>query len=304
MSSERKKPGNINSKPDKGEGGIMPDGCTDIDNQAFATIRASLMGSLPTLVSRESRETEERFLPCCDDPKIYLQTLRNTNEYRVEISTRMKETQVRWAAIASQYPGEMAPTEEDVKAVFEESPDFKSLFWDFEQDVLHLKYNPKKMSKDFNKSFANYRIRVRASLEEIGKGSNVEAMRQKDLERSSAHDKVAAVLVQEGVAETEFIARAVVRAFLIDVGEDYLQSARQADALRGLRNLSDRRAVAKFLSDIPDFKAIRVSKFTPERAQIIRESFRSNQPESYNGEFPQSKAFKMPIQLSVQKSGD
>lgn len=302
MSSEREKPDDINSRLKKG--GKMPDGCSDIDNLGFATIRASLAASMPTLVNSEAKETDERFLPCCDDPKIYLQILRNTSEYKEEITKRMKETQSRLAEIASQYPDEMAPTEEDVKAVFEESPDFKSLFWDFEQDVLHLKYNSKKMSNDFNESFAEYRIRVKASLEEIGRGNNAEAMKQKDLERSLAHNKVAAVLVQEGVSETEFVARALVRAFLIDVGEDYLQSARQADALRELRNLSDRRAVVQYLSqDRPDLRTVHVSVFSPERASVIADMFCNNHKESYSGHYPRSKAFAVPKQLSHRGGG-
>lgn len=207
------------------------------------------------------------FLPSTDDVAVFWESLRLTAEYKEAICRRME------AAKKSPYYLRNPVSEVEVVEAFEGTEEFKSMFWDFNEDCLHLAYNPEKLPQEFRAKFEEYKQSVYASLRSIEEGKNIETMRAKDMARSEAHNKVAQVLVSSGLVSTEFLGRMTVRAFLVDSGMDYISSARQADLLRRLRDAQDTKTIARALSD--GISSRRVKVFAPERAIAIREKFSS-----------------------------
>lgn len=264
----------------------MPDGCSDIDNQAFAESRKRLLGSLPTLLSSNRKEQEGELVHYCDDPKVYLETLKRTKEYQDEIVKQYEMANKRFIKLSEDYPFNEVnkPTLKGVTAVFEEGPGFKEIFWNFYEHVLRLRYNGQKMSEEFNQRFEEYKVKVRALQEIVGRSRSAEEVTERDKERSKAHDGVAKVLVEENIAKTEFIARAIVRAFLIDEGLDRPESARQADELRVVRNLESEEAVTRYLVAVEASRSSPGLRFTRERAQVIVENFSKQHKEAYSAE--------------------
>ena len=224
------------------------------------------------LTERVEEEKSLEWLPCCDDPKEFLNLLRETLEYQKMTNERSKVVQQKFQAMKEELKEELPPTREEVAQVFEGQEEFKQLFWDFYQDVLHLGYKKEKYSPDFRKAFNGYRLAVKESFEAVRKGKDQEKMFEKDRLRSLAHNEAARILVDEGIAPTELLARVIVRAFLVDIGCDYIPSARQADQLRILRSLPDRTTLVKFLMESRRSKETG-SVFSLERATGIQEEF-------------------------------
>lgn len=256
----------------------------DVDSNTEVTLNVlrELMNERipPVTFQPESREGEKEFLPVCSDPKEYLQILRGTSEYGRMVDGRFDSALKTWKrAFRGKVDYFEPPTKDEVRATFEDSESFKQLFWNFCEGVLHLTYDKGQYSSKFCEAFEEYRIAARKELLTFATGKDRDEMTEADRERSKRHDKVAEVLVQDGVVGTKYLARILVRAFLVDLGEDNISSARVADQQRVLRNLaSDRRAVADYLGSV-DLQA-KAEEFFSERRSIIQEEYLKKHPGS------------------------
>jgi len=224
---------------------------------------------------RQGFESSERkeFLPICDDARIYLEVLRGTPQYQAVIDRRVSEAMAKYEEVKAVWPDLDPPTREEIRASFEELEEFKQLFWDFEQDVLHLAYNREKYSAQFNKAFRDYTIKAVDSLfESEVRANDADQMREKDLVRSRFHNAAADALVEGKVVPNQYVGRIIVRAFLVDEKKDHIPSARLSDRQRVARNL-DRRTLMKYWSNSETVRRLGNTQFTPENIGAIQESF-------------------------------
>ena len=128
---------------------------------------------------------------------------------------------------------EPAPAEDEVKSSYEETPHFKQLFWNFDQDVLHLKWVPTSYNQKVRDAFDGYITSVDALSAAFTKKNCTQGeIEDRDLLRSAAHTKTATVLVEKGLVPNQMVGRIVVRAFLVDLGLDCISQARRADVRR------------------------------------------------------------------------
>ena len=202
------------------------------------------------LVGFSESEAGEKFLPVCCEVKEYLSIFRRSGEYRQMVDSRFKSTQKKYKEISNfGHYSDTPPTREEVVKAFEEGEPFKQLFWNFNEQVLHLAYDPGKHSDKFNRLFDGYRVDAAASIAAVQKGDRDDIF-EKDRIRSESHNEVARQLVEDGVVGKEKLARILVRAFLVDVGEDYIPSARLSDQIRRMRALPDREAVIIYQGEV------------------------------------------------------
>lgn len=279
----------------------MAEGVDNTTNISLKDIREHMNKEAPLGAHQpEDGETEKKFLPVCTDPREYLQILRETGEYRNTVIHRFISAKKAWQKISRGKEDYIdSPSEEDVKVAFEDGESFKQLFWNFYEDVLHLSYEAKRYSPKLRQIFEEYRLAAKRELLTFNAGKNKEEMIKADRERSEKHDQVAEVLVQEGIAETKYIARILTRAFLVDLGEDWISSARVADQQRVLRNLNDSKSVANFLSMV-ELQA-RAERFSPERQSLIQEEYLKKQPKA---SFVEKGRFQQMPRLSIGAQGD
>jgi hypothetical protein len=95
--------------------------------------------------------------------------------------------------------------------------------------------------------------------------------------RSLKHDEAAAVLVESGVVPTEFLGRIVVRAYLVDIGDDRIDSARQADFFRRVRAVTGNEAAYREL--LREHRRLTAhNRFPPEEAKRIQKKFLGTSP--------------------------
>lgn len=226
---------------------------------------------MTALFLEEEREKPE-LLPCCDDPQEYLGFLRATSAYQGVVRERLTRAQGQFQEMPGGVRLGNPPEYNEVAQVFEEREGFKKLFWDFYESVLHLKYNQERYSFSFRKAFEKYKLAVSESLGAVRNGRDEDTIREKDRLRSVAHNDAAEMLVDNGVVSTEFLARIIIRAFLVDVGCDYISSARLADRLRILRELPDRSALLRFLMSEPSTGGD-IPFFSTEQARTLQEEF-------------------------------
>lgn len=225
-------------------------------------------------------EAGEKFLPVCCEVKEYLSIFRKSGEYRQMVDSRFKSTQKKYKEISNfGHYSDTPPTREEVVKAFEEGEPFKQLFWNFNERVLHLAYDPGKHSDKFNRLFDGYRVDAAASIAAVQKGDRDEII-EKDRIRSESHNEVARQLVEDGIVGNEYLlARILVRAFLVDIGEDYIPSARLSDQLRRMRALPDREAVIRYHGEV-SAETKEVKRFSPESIVQIREQFLKEHPQS------------------------
>ena len=98
------------------------------------------------------------------------------------------------------------------------------------------------------------------------------------LDRSARHDEAAATLIEEipDIVSDEYLARIIVRAFLVDDHFDYIPSARQADLARALRASPSREAQQKLLAGWEKGP----EKFSQDKVQFLQEQFINQCPSS------------------------
>lgn len=212
-----------------------------------------------------------QFIPSTSSVDIFLDTLRSTTEYQRIISQRYSKAE-EISELSVYVAGDNLVTEREVAEAYEETEEFKALFWDFNEDCVHLAYNPASLPIEFNKAFEDYKKSVYESLRSVEEAGGVESIRAKDHNRSGHHNEAARVLVDKGLVASEFVGRIIVRAFLVDIGMDYVKSARLGDLQRRLRDAPDRRSLAKAIET--DIHLNRKNKFfSLERAKEIQEEF-------------------------------
>lgn len=256
----------------------MPEGVDDNTEECLSYVRNRLAGDLP-LVGLSESEAGEKSLPVCCEVREYLGIFRGSGEYQQMVDSRFKSTQKRFREMNSFGHNDTPPTREEVVKVFEEGEPFKQLFWNFNERVLHLAYVPGKHSDKFNQLFEDYRVKAAVSVMASQRGDREEII-GKDRIRSESHNRTAQQLVEDGVADTEYLARILVRAFLVDVGEDYVRSARLSDQLRRMRALQDdRQAVIKYHGEV-SAETKDVKMFSSESIAQIREQFLKEHPHS------------------------
>jgi hypothetical protein len=239
----------------------MAEGSDDNSESCLSFLRERLDRELPFSLRRE--EEGEVYIPACDDVKKYLELLRSTLEYKKQLERIKRRAR--------------EPIEDrEIIELFEESEAFKQLFWNFNGQVLHLSYNPDLFSNRFNKGFSDYIVGADESLFADGGGKDIDQMNEKDLERSRLHDEAARLLVAEGVVASNFIARFLLRAFLVDIGKDYISSARLSDRQRILRRVSDSKTVSNIIAEFNEITENPEIHFSKERVAILRSGFLKN----------------------------
>lgn len=214
-------------------------------------------------LSREAFEGLERpeRIPCCDSVEDFLSFLRRSQEYRDAVAKRYAEAMKRFQKIRES--GDLPPTFEEAAPVYEETSDFKQLFWNFEQDVVHLRYKPEKYNQKVREAVSSY---LHAVLESQGvyleRGLNADRIASVDANRKLMHSKAGEILHDQGVVPNFFVGRIVIRAFLIDRGLDSIRSARREETEQESDGLS-----------------IKLPRFTPERATDLLDSYLQIHPE-------------------------
>lgn len=227
--------------------------------------------------SVDAPEGEKQLIPVCCNAKEFLDILRNTSEFGRTVEKRFQNASKKLELIKGLFPEEIELSKEEVVKAYEQEESFKQLFWNFSEKALHLAYDPSHYSAEFNHLFGEYRVVARFSVEAAQKGDRDEII-EKDRVRSIGHNKAARQLVEDGLTETEYIARILVRAFLVDVGEDYIASARLSDQIRVLRALDSREAKVSYLARVQETGG--VEEFSPESIFSIQQEFLQRHPQT------------------------
>ena len=252
----------------------MAEGVDPNTEYCLSLIRGKIEPRSGGVLSGKEREEGETKIPVCDDPKEFLDLLRGCSRYEEILNLRYKEVEAR------SKEGEEMPTKEEVQKIFEEQELFKQLFWNFYQNVLHLSYKPENYTPEFREKFEKYKESVAVSLYAAQKG-DADEIKEKDLARSRCHDEAARQLVKDGLVETEFLGRILVRAFLVDEGKDYIDSARQADRIRRMRALDTEESRKRYLQSVEDeIKKYQIS-FDSQEVSEIRDKFLRKHPHAF-----------------------
>lgn len=277
--------------------GVDP-GTQDILN----TMRRRIEERLPVDIKIPNPEKERAYLSVCCDFGEFLDILRDTQEYKGTIDSRLETAQARYGKLSQHdvlLTKEGLPKRDEIVTAYEGTEAFKQLFWNFYEDVLHLAYNPKSHSSRFNELFEEYRVVAMVSLEAAGRGADKDVIIEKDRQRSGVHDQTAEQLVKDNKAGTKYLARMAVRAFLVDVREDYIVSARLADQLRALRALPDGESRALYFAGAKGSEE--APEFSPETQASVRARFTRSHP---GCRFVDKTVFKQPPSKSLKPQGD
>ncbi|MGB9911022.1 MAG: hypothetical protein ACPLKP_00205 [Microgenomates group bacterium] len=240
------------------------------------------------LLEERCRENEiGEYIPVCYDLEKYFKLLRESKTYKKILEKRKSSLREK-----SKEEGSLV-SDEEIEAAFWQTEEFKQFFWDFNEYVIHLGYDEGLYPPEFRELLEKYIEAVHDCFNAAQSG-NPDLLKEKDLERSRLHDETARALLKSGrfpdevcqiiekaFGETnpltannikEFLARILVRAFLVDMGEDYIESARQSDLLRKLRVIENEWARRELEAEF--FEMMKsLEKFPPEEIKLIREKF-------------------------------
>ena len=277
----------------------MAEGVDNNTETCLNFIRGRIERSLPE-VNPFSSETGRVYLPLCLDVKEYFGLLRTSSEYTQTVNEKLANAKMKREELkerAGWIEGE-DPTREEIITIYEKDESFKQLFWNFNEEVLHLGYDLNKYSAKFNSLFMKYRVLAKQSVSATIGGGKEEII-SKDRDRSIGHDEAARQLVEDSVIESEYLARIVVRSFLIDIGEDSVKSARLSDRLRTLRTLESDEARIRYYATAEE--AGRVPRFSTESRFEIQNDFLQAHPECL---FVKKQDFLYDTQAGLRPQGD
>jgi len=205
--------------------------------------------------SPKNNEAEDRLLPVCKNLGTFVTFLRSSSRYQEAFDAKKQEIVER----VHERSGE-EPTDDEVRAIYEASDEFKDLMFDVMQYIVHIKYDPSEYSETFGGMFEEYRVSATDELSHEGTVELDSFGRERSRRHDRGADQLADELVEQGVLENpgegtdeiyerkhanHIIARAVMRAFLVDGGEDKWEAARTMDVVRRIRGVEDQEKALK-----------------------------------------------------------
>ena len=128
-------------------------------------------------------------------------------------------------------------TSEEKILTFEQSEDAKFALVDYGISDAHLKYNPDYYPENSQKAINIYLKSVDTLIKTMRGGDGPERIDIQDTLRYQYHEQVARCLVEDRIAPTEKLGRAIARLILIDQELDSESSAREPDMKRLRRRL-------------------------------------------------------------------
>lgn len=255
----------------------MTEGIDDTTKECLKLMRTRIEGRGIHFQGDYDPSKEKQLIPACCDLREFLFILRSSDEYNRAVESRFQRAREKAEETKGLFLDESKLTREEVASVYEQEESFKQLFWNFYEDVLHLSYDPNHYSSEFNRFFERYRVVAKLSVKAAQSGDREEII-ERDRIRSEGHNNAARQLVKDEVVETEYLARIPVRAFLVDIGEDYIASARLSDRIRILRALPTREARVRYYSEVG--KAEEAEKFSPQSALRMQKKFLQAHPKA------------------------
>lgn len=165
-------------------------------------------------------------LPSIDDPKIFMDSFRQSETYNLAYRERM-----------SRLNPSSQVTEEDLKQAFEQSETAKGALLEFSKNNLRLKYNPERYDAETHEAIETYIWTVRGLMKAISSQSgdremDKDAILSADQYRSVKHTEVARIFQKNGYTGSVELGRVLARLILIDKNLDNYDNASISDEER------------------------------------------------------------------------